>query len=108
MNKASEYLSQKNVIRRNLPQQRQGSTCTNLWKYIWFRGVRVCFQHFVASHAVNSKLSIRVSSAVIQRYLHQVLDAALSSNPQIQASAEEILSYTIKQGPEHILPVSTL
>lgn len=57
---------------------------------------------------INLSLLNRVSSAVIQRYLQQVLDAALSPNPQIQASAVEILSYTIKQGLAHPLLVSTV
>lgn len=54
----------------------------------------------------NLSLSNSVSSAVIQRYLQQVLDAALSANTQIQSSAVEILSYTIKQGLAHPLLVS--
>lgn len=55
---------------------------------------------------INLSLSNSVSSAVIQRYLQQVLDAALSANSQIQSSAVEILSYTIKQGLAHPLLVS--
>ncbi|KIO02759.1 hypothetical protein M404DRAFT_15882 [Pisolithus tinctorius Marx 270] len=44
-----------------------------------------------------------VSSAVVQRYLTHILDAALSPNPQIQAAAMEILSFTVKQGLAHPL-----
>lgn len=49
--------------------------------------------------------ALSVSSAVIQRYLQQILDAALSPNSSIQTSAVEILSYTIKQGLAHPLLV---
>ncbi|KAJ7134305.1 hypothetical protein C8R44DRAFT_770123 [Mycena epipterygia] len=45
-----------------------------------------------------------VSSAVVQRYLTQILDAALSHNhPQIQAAAIDVLTFTIKQGLAHPL-----
>ncbi|KAI6129687.1 hypothetical protein EDD16DRAFT_1689919 [Pisolithus croceorrhizus] len=44
-----------------------------------------------------------VSSAVVQRYLTHILNAALSPNPQIQAAAMEILSFTVKQGLAHPL-----
>lgn len=44
-----------------------------------------------------------VSSAVVQRYLSQILDAALAVNPQIQLSAVDILTFTIKQGLAHPL-----
>ncbi|KAI0823297.1 hypothetical protein BC628DRAFT_1504458 [Trametes gibbosa] len=47
-----------------------------------------------------------VSSAIVQRYLDKILDAALShnpQNPQIQASAVDILTFTIKQGLAHPL-----
>ncbi|KAI6042629.1 sister chromatid cohesion C-terminus-domain-containing protein [Pisolithus marmoratus] len=44
-----------------------------------------------------------VSSAVVQRYLTHILDAALSPNPQIQTAAMEILSFTVKQGLAHPL-----
>lgn len=47
----------------------------------------------------------RVSSAVVQRYLNPILDAALSQNPQIQAAAIDVLSFTIKQGLAHPLQV---
>lgn len=44
-----------------------------------------------------------VSSAVVQRYLTHILDAALSRNPQVQVVAVEILSFTVKQGLAHPL-----
>ncbi|EMD39745.1 hypothetical protein CERSUDRAFT_150412 [Gelatoporia subvermispora B] len=44
-----------------------------------------------------------VSSAVVQRYLNPILQAALSSNGQIQAIAVDILTFTIKQGLAHPL-----
>ncbi|KAL6300065.1 hypothetical protein BKA93DRAFT_803226 [Sparassis latifolia] len=44
-----------------------------------------------------------VSSAVVQRYLDPILQAALSPNAQIQAAAVDILSFTIKQGLAHPL-----
>ncbi|KAI0927411.1 hypothetical protein AcV5_007956 [Taiwanofungus camphoratus] len=44
-----------------------------------------------------------VSSAVVQRYLDPILQAALSRNAQIQAAAVDILSFTIKQGLAHPL-----
>ncbi|KAI6114285.1 sister chromatid cohesion C-terminus-domain-containing protein [Pisolithus sp. B1] len=44
-----------------------------------------------------------VSSAVVQRYLTHILNAALSPNPQIQTAAIEILSFTVKQGLAHPL-----
>jgi cohesin loading factor subunit SCC2 len=46
-----------------------------------------------------------VSSAIVQRYLSQILDAALSQSPQIQATAIDVLSFTIKQGLAHPLQV---
>jgi len=46
-----------------------------------------------------------VSSAVVQRYLTHILDSALSRNPQVQAVAVEILSFTVKQGLAHPLQV---
>ena len=49
-----------------------------------------------------------VSSAIVQRYLSQILDAALSQSPQIQATAIDVLSFTIKQGLAHPLQVSPL
>lgn len=49
-----------------------------------------------------------VSSAVVQRYLNPILEGALSQNPQIQASAIDILSFTIKQGLAHPLQVRDL
>lgn len=44
-----------------------------------------------------------VSSAVVQRYISSILDAALSQNSQIQNVAVDILSFTIKQGLAHPL-----
>ncbi|KAG6899687.1 hypothetical protein C0993_007948, partial [Termitomyces sp. T159_Od127] len=44
-----------------------------------------------------------VSSAIVQRYLSPILDAALSQNPQIQNTAIDVLSFTIKQGLAHPL-----
>ncbi|KAG8814407.1 Sister chromatid cohesion protein 2 [Serendipita sp. 401] len=44
-----------------------------------------------------------VSSAIVQRYLPQILDAALVNNQQIQNSAVDILGFTIKQGLAHPL-----
>jgi cohesin loading factor subunit SCC2 len=45
----------------------------------------------------------RVSSAVVQRYMDPILDAALSQHPQTQGAAVDILSFTIKQGLAHPL-----
>ncbi|KAJ4482460.1 hypothetical protein J3R30DRAFT_3699992 [Lentinula aciculospora] len=44
-----------------------------------------------------------VSSAVVQRYLEPILGAAFSQNTNIQASAIDILTFTIKQGLAHPL-----
>ncbi|KAF8879492.1 hypothetical protein BD779DRAFT_1551796 [Infundibulicybe gibba] len=44
-----------------------------------------------------------VSSAIVQRYLSPILEAALSQNIQIQATAIDVLSFTIKQGLAHPL-----
>ncbi|KAF7365521.1 Sister chromatid cohesion protein [Mycena venus] len=44
-----------------------------------------------------------VSSAVVQRYMNHILDAALSQHPQIQAAAIDVLTFTIKQGLNHPL-----
>ncbi|KAF9220470.1 hypothetical protein BS17DRAFT_739205 [Gyrodon lividus] len=44
-----------------------------------------------------------VSSAVVQRYISPILEAALSQNTQIQAVAVDILSFTVKQGLAHPL-----
>ncbi|KAG1898204.1 uncharacterized protein F5891DRAFT_490571 [Suillus fuscotomentosus] len=44
-----------------------------------------------------------VSSAVVQRYISSILDAALSQHSQIQNVAVDILSFTIKQGLAHPL-----
>lgn len=47
----------------------------------------------------------RVSSAVVQRYLPQILDAALRQNIMIQNAAVDILGFTIKQGLAHPIQV---
>ncbi|KAF8636245.1 hypothetical protein AX17_003730 [Amanita inopinata Kibby_2008] len=44
-----------------------------------------------------------VSSAVVQRYLNPILDAALAKHVQIQAVAIDVLTFTIKQGLAHPL-----
>ncbi|CAE6533842.1 unnamed protein product [Rhizoctonia solani] len=44
-----------------------------------------------------------VSSAIIQRYLTQILSSALSPNRHIQAPAADILSFTVRQGLAHPL-----
>lgn len=49
-----------------------------------------------------------VSSAIVQRYLDHVLEAALCQNVQIQAVAIDVLSFTIKQGLAHPLQVCSL
>jgi cohesin loading factor subunit SCC2 len=49
-----------------------------------------------------------VSSAVVQRYLGPILEAALSQHLQIQAVAIDVLSFTIKQGLAHPLQVLTI
>lgn len=49
-----------------------------------------------------------VSSAVVQRYLPQILEAALSSQMRIQAVAVDILGFTVKQGLAHPLQVRQL
>lgn len=67
---------------------------------------------FAASGYVN-RLNIiwvfmlvdRVSSEVVLKYLAQILGAALDLNPQIQAPAIEILTFTVKQGLAHPLQV---
>ena len=48
-------------------------------------------------------VSRSVSSAIVQRYLDQILEAALSQTPQIQSAAVDILTFTIKQGLAHPL-----
>ncbi|KAI0292379.1 sister chromatid cohesion C-terminus-domain-containing protein [Russula brevipes] len=44
-----------------------------------------------------------VSSAIVQRYMDPILDAALSQHQQTQGAAVDILSFTIKQGLAHPL-----
>ncbi len=51
--------------------------------------------------ALNDRLS--VSSAIVQRYMDPILDAALSQHPQTQSAAVDILSFTIRQGLAHPL-----
>ena len=46
-----------------------------------------------------------VSSAIVQRYLGPILEAALSQHVQIQAVAIDVLSFTVKQGLAHPLQV---
>jgi cohesin loading factor subunit SCC2 len=53
--------------------------------------------------ALNDLFFFRVSSAVVQRYMEPILDAALSQHPQTQGAAVDILSFTIKQGLAHPL-----
>lgn len=47
----------------------------------------------------------RVSSAVVQRYLPQILDASLGGNVTVQNAAVDILGFTIRQGLAHPLQV---
>lgn len=49
-----------------------------------------------------------VSSAIVQRYLGPILEAALSQHQQIQSAAIDVLSFTIKQGLAHPLQVGVL
>lgn len=49
-----------------------------------------------------------VSSAVVQRYLSQIHEAALSPNPLIHSAAVDILTFTVKQGLAHPLQVSSV
>ncbi|KAL0565155.1 Sister chromatid cohesion protein 2, partial [Marasmius crinis-equi] len=42
-----------------------------------------------------------VASAVVQRYMTHILEAALSQHSQIQSSAIDILTFTVKQGLAH-------
>ncbi len=44
-----------------------------------------------------------MSSAVVQRYLDHVLEAALSQNASIQSVAIDVLTFTVKQGLAHPL-----
>ncbi|KAL1743690.1 sister chromatid cohesion C-terminus-domain-containing protein [Schizophyllum fasciatum] len=52
---------------------------------------------------VNYLLGRRVASAVVQRYLQHVLEAALSQHTIIQSPAIDVLSFTVKQGLAHPL-----
>jgi hypothetical protein len=49
-----------------------------------------------------------VSSAVVQRYLDAILQAALSPQLHIQAAAIDILSFVVRQGLAHPLQVRSL
>jgi Sister chromatid cohesion C-terminus len=49
-----------------------------------------------------------VSSAIVQRYLPQILEAAMTRNVQMQAAAVDILGFTVKQGLAHPLQVKHL
>jgi hypothetical protein len=80
------------------------------------------WQHLLAIHKVLRSLGTlhittgpwtrefnllyRVSSAVVQRYLPQILEAALIRNPALQNAAVDILGFTIKQGLAHPLQAS--
>ncbi|KZS93617.1 hypothetical protein SISNIDRAFT_454038 [Sistotremastrum niveocremeum HHB9708] len=44
-----------------------------------------------------------VSSAIMQRYISQILESALSVHPSIQAPAFEIMGFIVKQGLAHPL-----
>ncbi|KAF7357525.1 Sister chromatid cohesion protein [Mycena sanguinolenta] len=44
-----------------------------------------------------------VSSAVIQRYIEHILEAALSTDPQIYPAGVDVVSFTVKQGLAHPL-----
>ena len=54
-------------------------------------------------YTVLTAVCSSVSSAIVQRYLDKILEAALSQNGQIQAAAVDILTFTIKQGLAHPL-----
>jgi cohesin loading factor subunit SCC2 len=47
----------------------------------------------------------RVSLAIVQRYIEPILAAVLSQSPAIQASAMDILSFTVRQGLAHPMQV---
>lgn len=55
---------------------------------------------------ILTQKSHSVSSAIVQRYLDPILKAALDLQPQIQAAAVDILTFTIRQGLAHPLQVS--
>lgn len=61
------------------------------------------YLHYSCQYGIDPPF--RVSSAIVQRYLGPILDAALSQHPQIQAAAIDVLSFTIKQGLAHPLQV---
>lgn len=76
-----------------------GGTCRQHgWvRRLWVRTMAQMGRHV----ALNDRLS--VSSAIVQRYMDPILDAALSQHPQTQSAAVDILSFTIKQGLAHPL-----
>lgn len=47
-----------------------------------------------------------VSLAIVQRYIKPILAAVLSQTQAIQASAMDILSFTVRQGLSHPMQVS--
>ena len=49
------------------------------------------------------KFQCSVSSAIVQRYIDRILESALSQTSQVQSSAVDILTFTIKQGLAHPL-----
>ena len=63
------------------------------------------FQEFVLWLMIISMFS--VSSAIVQRYLPQILEAAMTRNIQMQAAAVDILGFTVRQGLAHPLQVGT-
>lgn len=46
-----------------------------------------------------------VSSAIVQRYLTQIMDSVLATDPHLQGPAIDILTFTVKQGLAHPLTV---
>ncbi|ELU38190.1 proline-rich protein Rad9 [Rhizoctonia solani AG-1 IA] len=71
------------------------------WEYRWVRRLGVRLSLSKLKHRAHT--FPRVSSAIIQRYLTQVLSSALSPNRHIQAPAADILSFTVRQGLAHPL-----
>lgn len=60
------------------------------------------------NRTILTMCSSSVSSAIVQRYLSPILEAALSQHVTIQAVAIDVLSFTIKQGLAHPLQVRSL
>ena len=48
-----------------------------------------------------SSMHKRWEEVIVQRYIEQILAAILSQNAAIQASAMDILSFTVRQGLSH-------